>query len=74
MNRFRVLSCISYKKYTGKSAHGLNTGWQAQRSGLPSERRNSGMDEGWAAQQTGTRNMELVTTTELSAETHDLSF
>ena len=32
------------------------------------------MDEGWAAQQTGTRNMELVTTTELSAETHDLSF
>ena len=29
------------------------------------------MDEGWAAQQTGTRNMELVTTTELSAETQD---
>ena len=27
------------------------------------------MDEGWAATQTGTRDMELATTTELSAKT-----
>ena len=30
------------------------------------------MDEGWAAQQTGTRNMELVTTTELSVESEKI--
>ena len=56
------------KRYTKEMANGLSR-WQAQRSGLPSERRSSGMDEGWAATQTGMRDMKLATTTELRAET-----